>query len=70
MTVVDSNGKVIEGIMRTANSGLVVTDTIAYKKYLAEKQKNDRLSSVEADIQELKTSMLEILKILKADKDT
>lgn len=65
MKVADVNGAVLDGIVRTDNNGLSVTDKAGYQKYLAEKQRIERLHSLEQEVTDIKSTLSQILEILK-----
>jgi hypothetical protein len=68
MKVADSSGNIIEGLNRSPNNGLVVNNPTAYQKYLVEKQRIERLHSLEKEMSEMKTTLSQILEILKENK--
>jgi carbonic anhydrase/acetyltransferase-like protein (isoleucine patch superfamily) len=70
MKVADSTGAVIEGLYRTPNNGLVVKNPAAYQKYLTEKQRIEKLHSLEEEVSEMKTSIAEILRLLQEKQHT
>lgn len=65
MRVADQSGAIIEGLHRTKSHGLVVNNPDAYKKYLAEKQRLERLHSLEQEVTDIKSTLSQILEILK-----
>lgn len=65
MKVADQSGTVIEGLTRSPNHGLVVNNPEAYKKYLVEKQRIERLHNLEQEVTSMKSTLSQILEILK-----
>lgn len=65
MKVADVNGVILDGIVRNGNNGLVVTDKAAYQKYMAEKQRIEKLHSLEQEVTDIKSTLSQILEILK-----
>lgn len=65
MKVADKNGNVIEGLYRTNSNGLVVDNPSAYQKYMQEKQRIEKLHNLEKEVTEMKTTLSQILEILK-----
>lgn len=68
MKIADQNGTVIEGLYRTKNNGIAVNNAIAHQKYLAEKQRIEKLHSLEKEVTEMKSTLSQILEILKENK--
>lgn len=66
--VADKNGTVIDGLFRTSANGLVVNNPKAYQKYLVEKQRLEKLHSLEKEVGEMKSTLSQILEILKENK--
>lgn len=66
--VADQAGVVIEGLTRSSTHGLVVNNPAAYNKYLAEKQRIERLHNLENEVSEMKSTLSQILEILKENK--
>lgn len=66
--IADQNGAVIEGLVRNKNNGITVSDLPAYNKYIAEKQRIEKLHSLEKEVTEMKTTLSQILEILKENK--
>ena len=65
MRVTDQNGIIIDGLTRSATHGLVVNNPLAYQKYAAEKQRIERLHSLEQEVTDMKSTLSQILEILK-----
>lgn len=68
MKVADQSGAIIEGLTRSPNHGLVVNNPAAYNKYLAEKQRIERLHNLEKEVSVMKSTLSQILEILKENK--
>lgn len=68
MKVADKSGTVVEGLFRTPAHGLSVNNPVAYQKYVAEKQRIEKLHSLEKEVSEMKTTLSQILEILKENK--
>lgn len=68
MKVADQSGNVVEGLFRTSAHGLSVNNPVAYQKYTAEKQRIEKLHSLEKEMSEMKSTLSQILEILKENK--
>lgn len=68
MKVADPSGTIIEGLIRTPSHGLAVNNPVAYQKYIAEKQRIEKLHSLEKEVTEMKSTLFQILEILKENK--
>ena len=64
MKVVDLNGNVVYGLVRTEGYGLSVNDTAAYTKYIKEKERIEDIQRLKNDVQEMKATLSEILKAI------
>lgn len=65
MKVKDLNGAVLEGLERGPNNSLIVTDKNSYNKYMNEKERAMKLKHLENEVSEIKSTMTEILTLLK-----
>lgn len=65
MRVADQKGSIIDGLTRSTTHGLVVNNPAAYQKYAAEKQRIEKLNSLEQEVMDMKSTLSQILEILK-----
>lgn len=63
--VKDENGNTVHGMLKDNKGNIVVTDTDAYNKYMNEKERAMKLKHLEKEVSEIKSTMTEILTLLK-----
>lgn len=57
----DVNGNPVVGVYRSPTGGLVVRNNSAYQRYMKEKEQQERLQSLEADVDEIKSMLKQLL---------